>query len=291
MRYVAQLVRGRLTHHKMSWFLNKALFLPLLPPPNPGTVDTTHHRRAPNKNQVNQIGSVTESIKAVKMSKQLGWGVMTSHRSGETEDNYIADIAVGLCTGQIKTGAPCRSERLAKYNQASGRSIFSRGGRGGRAHVRGGRCTISQTCTHGGLHTRGMFVQLTYGIEYGNREGRSVVRLRLRCVSWINLLSGLGCDMSTSRGLGSELSPHTQWVPPPSSLTYSLCPALRLFSYVVVPFCRNSFCASRRNSAARPYTPDRASERRRGWAKTYAKKFIETEQTGQKLNTRKRRNS
>lgn len=67
--------------------------------------------------QVNQIGSVTESIKAVKMSKQLGWGVMTSHRSGETEDNYIADIAVGLCTGQIETGAPCRSERLAKYNQ------------------------------------------------------------------------------------------------------------------------------------------------------------------------------
>lgn len=72
---------------------------------------------------MNQIGSVTESIKAVKMSKQLGWGVMTSHRSGETEDNYIADIAVGLCTGQIKTGAPCRSERLAKYNQAS-RSVW-----------------------------------------------------------------------------------------------------------------------------------------------------------------------
>lgn len=42
---------------------------------------------------------------------------MTSHRSGETEDDYIADLAVGLCTGQIKTGAPCRSERLAKYNQ------------------------------------------------------------------------------------------------------------------------------------------------------------------------------
>jgi len=67
--------------------------------------------------KVNQIGSVTESIEAVKMSKQSGWGVMTSHRSGETEDNYIADLAVGLCTGQIKTGAPCRSERLAKYNQ------------------------------------------------------------------------------------------------------------------------------------------------------------------------------
>lgn len=67
--------------------------------------------------KVNQIGSVTESIDAVKLSKQQGWGVMTSHRSGETEDNYIADLAVGLCTGQIKTGAPCRSERLAKYNQ------------------------------------------------------------------------------------------------------------------------------------------------------------------------------
>ncbi|KAH7289036.1 hypothetical protein KP509_31G055000 [Ceratopteris richardii] len=67
--------------------------------------------------KVNQIGSVTESIEAVKMAKQAGWGVMTSHRSGETEDTFIADLAVGLATGQIKTGAPCRSERLAKYNQ------------------------------------------------------------------------------------------------------------------------------------------------------------------------------
>ncbi|XBI77875.1 hypothetical protein VPH35_087671 [Triticum aestivum] len=69
--------------------------------------------------KVNQIGSVTESIEAVKMSKHAGWGVMTSHRSGETEDTFIADLAVGLSTGQIKTGAPCRSERLAKYNQAT----------------------------------------------------------------------------------------------------------------------------------------------------------------------------
>ena len=67
--------------------------------------------------KVNQIGSISEAIAAVKKSKQAGWGVMTSHRSGETEDTYIADLAVGLCTGQIKTGAPCRSERLAKYNQ------------------------------------------------------------------------------------------------------------------------------------------------------------------------------
>merc|ERR1711879_109986 len=67
--------------------------------------------------KVNQIGSVSESIEAVAMSKGAGWGVMASHRSGETEDSFIADLAVGLGTGQIKTGAPCRSERLAKYNQ------------------------------------------------------------------------------------------------------------------------------------------------------------------------------
>jgi len=67
--------------------------------------------------KVNQIGSVTEAIEAVRMSKAAGWGVMASHRSGETEDTFIADLAVGLATGQIKTGAPCRSERLAKYNQ------------------------------------------------------------------------------------------------------------------------------------------------------------------------------
>jgi len=67
--------------------------------------------------KVNQIGSITEAIEAVNMAKKAGWGVMTSHRSGETEDSFIADLAVGLKTGQIKTGAPCRSERLAKYNQ------------------------------------------------------------------------------------------------------------------------------------------------------------------------------
>lgn len=67
--------------------------------------------------KVNQIGSLTESIQAVGMAKGAGWGVMASHRSGETEDSFIADLAVGLSTGQIKTGAPCRSERNAKYNQ------------------------------------------------------------------------------------------------------------------------------------------------------------------------------
>ncbi|XP_028839905.1 beta-enolase-like isoform X1 [Denticeps clupeoides] len=67
--------------------------------------------------KVNQIGTVTESIRACKLAQASGWGVMVSHRSGETEDTFIADLVVGLCTGQIKTGAPCRSERLAKYNQ------------------------------------------------------------------------------------------------------------------------------------------------------------------------------
>jgi len=67
--------------------------------------------------KVNQIGTVTESIQACKEAQEAGWGVMVSHRSGETEDTFIADLVVGLKAGQIKTGAPCRSERLAKYNQ------------------------------------------------------------------------------------------------------------------------------------------------------------------------------
>jgi len=67
--------------------------------------------------KVNQIGSLTEAIEAANMSMAAGWGVMVSHRSGETEDSFIADLVVGLRTGEIKTGAPCRSERLAKYNQ------------------------------------------------------------------------------------------------------------------------------------------------------------------------------
>merc|ERR1719363_30117 len=67
--------------------------------------------------KANQIGSISESIEAANMSMQAGWGVMVSHRSGETEDSFIADLVVGLRTGEIKTGAPCRSERLAKYNQ------------------------------------------------------------------------------------------------------------------------------------------------------------------------------
>ena len=66
--------------------------------------------------KVNQIGSVTESIEASNMSQAAGWGVMVSHRSGETEDNFIGDLVVGLGTGEIKSGAPCRSDRLAKYN-------------------------------------------------------------------------------------------------------------------------------------------------------------------------------
>lgn len=86
---------------------------------NPKRIKTAIERKACNALllKVNQIGSVTESIEACKLAQSNGWGVMVSHRSGETEDTFIADLVVGLCTGQIKTGAPCRSERLAKYNQ------------------------------------------------------------------------------------------------------------------------------------------------------------------------------
>lgn len=67
--------------------------------------------------KLNQIGTLTETIDAIRMAQQAGWTAVVSHRSGETEDTTIADLAVGLNTGQIKTGAPCRSERTAKYNR------------------------------------------------------------------------------------------------------------------------------------------------------------------------------
>jgi len=67
--------------------------------------------------KLNQIGSLTETIATVKMAYAAGWGAMVSHRSGETTDSFIADFAVGLNTGHLKTGAPCRGERLEKYNQ------------------------------------------------------------------------------------------------------------------------------------------------------------------------------
>ncbi len=67
--------------------------------------------------KVNQIGSLTETIEAVETCHRNGWRAVTSHRSGETEDATIADLAVALNTGQIKTGAPARSDRVAKYNQ------------------------------------------------------------------------------------------------------------------------------------------------------------------------------
>jgi enolase len=65
----------------------------------------------------NQIGTLTETITAVNTAREADWGTIISHRSGETEDTTIADLAVGLDAGQIKTGAPCRSERTAKYNR------------------------------------------------------------------------------------------------------------------------------------------------------------------------------
>jgi enolase len=67
--------------------------------------------------KINQIGTITEAIEAANLCKSKGWSVMVSHRSGETEDTYIADLVVALGCGQIKTGAPCRSERTAKLNQ------------------------------------------------------------------------------------------------------------------------------------------------------------------------------
>jgi enolase len=89
--------------------------------------------------KVNQIGSVTETLEAIEMARNAGFATVISHRSGETEDTTIADLAVGTNAGQIKTGAPARGERINKYNQLlrieeqlgqaaryAGRSAFAR---------------------------------------------------------------------------------------------------------------------------------------------------------------------
>ena len=67
--------------------------------------------------KVNQIGSLTETLETIEMAKQAGYTCVISHRSGETEDTFIADLAVATGSGEIKTGAPCRTDRVAKYNR------------------------------------------------------------------------------------------------------------------------------------------------------------------------------
>jgi len=67
--------------------------------------------------KLNQIGTLSETLAAIEMAQRAGWAAIISHRSGETEDTTIADLAVATGTGQIKTGAPARSERVAKYNR------------------------------------------------------------------------------------------------------------------------------------------------------------------------------
>ena len=67
--------------------------------------------------KMNQIGTLTETLDAIETAKKAGYTTVISHRSGETEDYTIADLAVAINAGQIKTGAPCRSERVAKYNR------------------------------------------------------------------------------------------------------------------------------------------------------------------------------
>ena len=67
--------------------------------------------------KLNQIGTITETVEAIELCRKAGWGYVISHRSGETEDTFMADFAVAMGGGQIKTGSACRSERICKYNQ------------------------------------------------------------------------------------------------------------------------------------------------------------------------------
>jgi enolase 1/2/3 len=86
---------------------------------NPAIVAEGIARRAANAAliKVNQVGTVTETLETMRLCREAGWASMVSHRSGETEDTFIADLATGTGCGQLKTGAPARGERVAKYNR------------------------------------------------------------------------------------------------------------------------------------------------------------------------------
>ncbi|KAK9832028.1 hypothetical protein WJX84_007977, partial [Apatococcus fuscideae] len=115
----------------------------------------------------NQIGTLTEAIEAVRLAKSAGWAVMASHRSGETTDDFIAEMSVGLATGRLKSGATCRGERLAKYNQllrieeelgsANTPPTVCASGAGAMRPARGviSHGTMRESCMWGGPPTRG----------------------------------------------------------------------------------------------------------------------------------------
>lgn len=86
---------------------------------NRGRIEKAHQEKACNALllKINQIGTITEAIDAAKQAYSYGWSVLVSHRSGETTDDFIADLTVGLGTGHLKSGSPCRGERVAKYNR------------------------------------------------------------------------------------------------------------------------------------------------------------------------------
>jgi enolase len=86
---------------------------------NPGIIAEAIDRNIANAAliKVNQVGTVSETLEAMRLCRDAGWAQMVSHRSGETEDTFIADLAVATGCGQIKSGAPARGERVAKYNR------------------------------------------------------------------------------------------------------------------------------------------------------------------------------
>lgn len=86
---------------------------------NKKRIEKAHLKRACNALllKINQIGTITEAINAAQQAYSYGWSVFVSHRSGETTDDFVADLTVGLGTGHLKSGSPCRGERVAKYNR------------------------------------------------------------------------------------------------------------------------------------------------------------------------------
>ena len=157
--------------------------------------------------KLNQIGTVTETLDAIAMASAAGYRSVISHRSGETEDSTIADLAVGTSAGQIKTGSASRSDRVAKYNQ-----LLRIEEELGAAAKYAGRAAIKQIAVRQDTkHTKAAFV--TFVFPFGDvmykvvllRHGESTWNRENRFTGWTDVdLSEKGRDEARGRGTAAE---------------------------------------------------------------------------------------
>jgi len=126
--------------------------------------------------KLNQIGTLTETIAAVNLAYSANWGAMVSHRSGETVDSFIADLTVALGTGHLKTGAPCRGERLEKYNQLMRIEEYL----GDSAVYAGVKPSCAEPHFRATVHTR----KIVLRVDSGGWMGQNICRSDNFCVEF-----------------------------------------------------------------------------------------------------------